>query len=97
MHKMMSHSMFTLPHYFHVGFSLGRIALLSPTVIALMLSRLSCCKLSYDGLWSSILCDVSGPVVDRCRGLSKVKIWWGRYLPSWCVDGSCSNQLRTGS
>jgi hypothetical protein len=89
--------MFTLPHYFHVGFSLGRIALLSPTVIALMLSRLSCCKLSYDGLWSSILCDVSGPVVDRCRGLSKVKIWWGRYLPSWCVDGSCSNQLRTGS
>jgi hypothetical protein len=35
---------------------------------------------------------VSGPVDDRCWGLSKVKIWWGRWLPSWFVDGSCSNQ-----
>jgi hypothetical protein len=61
---------------FHVGFCLGRIALLSPVVIALMLSHLSCCKLSYDGLWSSILCNVSEPIVDRCRGLSKVVIWW---------------------
>jgi hypothetical protein len=25
-------------------------------------------------VWSSILCDVSGPVVGRSRGLSKVKI-----------------------
>jgi hypothetical protein len=50
-----------------------------------------------DGLWSNILCDVSGPVVDRCRGLSKVVIRWGRWLPSWFVDGFYSNQLRTGS
>jgi hypothetical protein len=77
---------------------MGRIALLSPTVIALVVeSIISCDKLSHDGLWSSILCDVSGPVVDRCRGLSKVKIWWGRWLPSWLVNGSCLNQLRTGS
>jgi hypothetical protein len=74
MQEIMNSRLFTLPHYFHVGFCLGRIALLSPTVIALMLSCLSCCKLSYVGLWSSILCDVSGPVVDRCRGLSKVMI-----------------------
>ncbi len=96
MHEIMNSRLFTLPHYF-VWVCLGRIALLSPTVITLMLSRLSCCKLSCDGLWSSILCDVSGPVVDRCRGLSKVVIWWGRWLPSWFVDGSCSNQLRTNS
>jgi hypothetical protein len=91
MHKMMSHRIFTLPHYFHVGFCLGRIALLSPTVIALMLSHLPCCKLSCDGLWSSILCDVNGPVLGRCRGLSKVVICWGRRIPSWFVDGSYSN------
>jgi hypothetical protein len=96
MQEIMNSMLFTLPHYFHVGFCLGRIALLSPTVIALMLSQLSCCKLSYVGWWSSILCDVSGPVVDRCQGLSKFVIWWGRWLPSWFVDGSCSNQLRTG-
>jgi hypothetical protein len=48
-------------------------------------------------LWSSILCDMSAPVVDICRGLSKVVIRWGRWLPSWFVDGSCSNQLRTDS
>jgi hypothetical protein len=65
-----------------VGLCLGSIALLSPAVIALMLSRLSCCKLSYDGLWSSIVCDVSGPVVDRCRGMSKVMIQWAGWLPS---------------
>jgi hypothetical protein len=80
-----------------VGLCLGSIALLSPVVIALMLSHLSCCKLSYDGLWCSILCDVSGPVVDGCRGLRKVVIRWGRWLPSWFVDDSCSNQLRTSS
>jgi hypothetical protein len=40
---------------------------------------------------------VSGPVVDRCRGLSKVKIRWVRWLPLWFVDDSYSNQLRTGS
>jgi hypothetical protein len=97
MQEIMNSRLFTLPHYFHVGFCLGRIALLSLAVIALMLSRLSCCKLSYDGLWSSLLCDASGPIVDRCRGLSKVVIWWGRWLPSWFVDGSCSNQLRTSS
>jgi hypothetical protein len=91
MQEIMNSRLFTLPHYFHVGFCLGKIALLSPAVIALMLSHLSCCKLSYDGLWSSILCDVSGPIVDRCRGLIKVVIWWGRWLPSWFVDGSCSN------
>jgi hypothetical protein len=61
---------------------MGSIALLSPTVIALLLSHLSCYKLSFDGLWSSILCDMSGPVVDRCRGLSKVKIRLGEWLPS---------------
>jgi hypothetical protein len=76
---------------------MGRIPLLSPTVIALMLSHPSCCKLSDDGLRSSILCDVSGPLVDRYRSLSKVKIRSGRWLPSWFVDGSCLNQLRTGS
>jgi hypothetical protein len=97
MQEIMNSRMFTLPHYFHVGFCLGRITFLSPAVIACMLSHLSCCKLSCDGLWSSILCDLSGPVVDRCRGLSKVVIWWGRWLPSWSVDGSCSNQLRTSS
>jgi hypothetical protein len=43
---------------------MGSIALLSPTVIALLLSHLSCYKLSFDGLWSSILCDMSGPVVE---------------------------------
>jgi hypothetical protein len=97
MHEIMNSRLFTLLHYFHVGFYLGRIALLSPSIIALMLSRLSCCKLSFVSLWSSILCDVSGPVVDRCQGLSKVVIWWGRWLPSWFVNGSCSNQLRTSS
>jgi hypothetical protein len=97
MQEIMNSRLFTLPHYFHVGFCLGRIALLSSAVIALMLSNLSCCKLSYDGLRSSILCDVSGPIVDRCQGLSKVKIWWGRWLPSWFVEGSCANHLRTGS
>jgi hypothetical protein len=97
MQEIMNSRLFTLPHYFHLGFCLGRIALLSPAVIAFMLSHLSCCKLSYDGLRSSILCDVSGPIVDRCRGLSKVKIWWGRWLPSWFVDGSCLNELRTSS
>jgi hypothetical protein len=97
MQEIMNSRLFTLPHYFHVGFCLGRIALLNPAVIALMLSRLSCCKLSYVGLWSFILFDMSGPVVDRCRGLSKVVIWWGRWLPSWFVNGSCSNQLRTSS
>jgi hypothetical protein len=30
--------------------------------------------LSNYGLWSSVLCDVSGPIVDGCRGLSRVKI-----------------------
>jgi hypothetical protein len=73
---------------------MGSIALLSSVVIASMLSRFSCCKLSYVGLWSSIMCDVSGPIVDRCWGLSKVVIRWGRLLPLWFVDGSCSNQLR---
>jgi hypothetical protein len=97
MQEIMNSRLFTLPHYFHVGFCLGRVALLSPTVITLMLSCLSCCKLSYDGLWSSIHCDVSRLVVNRCRGLSKVVIWWGRWLPSWFVDGSCSNQLWSGS
>jgi hypothetical protein len=48
-------------------------------------------------LWSSLLCGVSGPVVDRCRDLSKIMIWWGRLLTSRFVDGSCLNQLRTGS
>jgi hypothetical protein len=87
MQEIMNSRLFTLPHYFHVGFCLGRIALLSPTVIALMLSHLSCYKLSCDGLWSSILCDVSGPVVDRCQGLSNVVIWWeGGYLHGlWMV------------
>jgi hypothetical protein len=47
--------------------------------------------LSYDGLWSFILCDVSGPVVDKCWGLSKIKIRWGRWLSSWLVDGSWLN------
>jgi hypothetical protein len=97
MQEIMNSRLFTLPHYFHVDFCLSKIALLSPAVIALMLSHLSCCKLIYVGLLSSILCDVSGPIVDRCRGLSKVVIWWGRWLPSWFVDGSCSNQLRTCS
>ncbi len=77
------------------GLHMGSIVLLSVVVITLMLSRYSYCKMSYVGLWSSILCDVSGPVVDRCQGLRKVMIWWGRWLPSWFVDGSCSNQLRT--
>jgi hypothetical protein len=76
---------------------MGSIILLSPIVIALLLSSDSYCKLMYVGLWSSIMCDVSGPVVDRCWGLSKVMIQWGRWLPSWFVDGSYSNQLRTGS
>jgi hypothetical protein len=76
---------------------MGRITLLSPAVIALMSSHLSCYKLSYDGLWSSILCDVGEPVVDRCQGLSKFKIRWERLLSSWLVDGSCANRLRTGS
>jgi hypothetical protein len=42
----------------------------------------SCLVVFYDGLWSSILRDVSGHVVIRCRGLSKVVLWWGRWLPS---------------
>jgi hypothetical protein len=95
--RILNSRLFTLPHYFMSVFCLGRIALLSPAVIALMLSHLSCCELSYVGLWSSILCDVTGPIIDRCRDLSKVLIWWGRWLLSWVVDGSCSNQLRTGS
>jgi hypothetical protein len=74
---------------------MGSIVLLSSAVIAVLFSSISFCKLSYDGLWSSILCNVSGPIVDRCRGLSKVVIQWGRWLPSWFVDGSCLNQLRT--
>jgi hypothetical protein len=57
---------------------------------------MSCLVVFYESLWSSMLCDVSGHIVDRCWGLSKVKIRWGRWLPSWVVDGSCSNQLRTG-
>jgi hypothetical protein len=98
LHKMMSHIRFTFPYlYRRCWLHMGRIALLSPAVIALMLSHLSCYKMSYDSLWSSILCDVSGPIVYRCWGLSKVKIRWGRWLPSWFGDGSCSNQLRTGS
>jgi hypothetical protein len=76
---------------------MGSIVLLSPAVIVVVLSRYSSCKLSYDGLWSSILCDVSGPIVDKCWVLSKVVIWWGRWLPSRFMDGSCSNQLMTSS
>jgi hypothetical protein len=76
---------------------MGSIVLLSLAVIALLLSSYSYCKLSYVDLWYSILCDVSGPVVDRCQGLSKVVIRWGRRLPSWFVDGSCLNLLMTGS
>jgi hypothetical protein len=72
----MNLSMFTFPYFYpRCGLHMGSIDLLSPTGIALLFSRLSCYKMSYNGLWSSILCDVSGPVVDRCWGLSKVKIW----------------------
>jgi hypothetical protein len=63
-----------------VGLHMGRIAFLSPTVIVLFWVVHLVVKLSYDGLWSSILFDVSGPVVDRYRGLRKVKIRWGRWL-----------------
>jgi hypothetical protein len=80
-----------------VGLHMGSIVFLSPVIIALVLSYYSYCKLSYVGLWSSILCDVSGHIVDKCRGLSKVVIQWGRWLPSWFVDASCLNQLRTSS
>jgi hypothetical protein len=76
---------------------MSSIVLLRPVFIALLLSRYSCYKLSYDGLLSSILCDVSELIVDRCRGLSNVVIRWGRWLPSWFVDASCLNQLRIGS
>jgi hypothetical protein len=79
------------------GLHMGSIVLLSVVVIALMLSRYSYCKMSYGGLWSSILRDVIWPIVLRCRDLSKVMIWWGKLLPSRFVNGSCSNQLRTGS
>jgi hypothetical protein len=50
---------------------MGRIALLSHAVIVLCRVVSLVVKLSYDGLWSSILCDASGPVVDTCGGLSK--------------------------
>jgi hypothetical protein len=58
---------------------MGSIVLFSPAVIALVSCRYSWCKMRYDGLWSSILRDVIWHVVLRCRGLSKVMIWWGGY------------------
>jgi hypothetical protein len=53
---------------------------------------------SYSWLW--IMDDLCRDVemiliVVRCRGLSKVVIWWGRLLPSQFLVGSRSNQLRT--
>jgi hypothetical protein len=53
---------FTFPYHFLValvvGLHMGSIVLLSPPAIALVLSRYSWCKMSYDDLWSSILRDV---------------------------------------
>jgi hypothetical protein len=58
----MNSSVFTFLYHFLaalvVGLHMGNIHFLSPAVIALVLSRYSCCKVSYDGFSSSILRDV---------------------------------------